>query len=105
LTLEPYIRCEIVPGFKAELSVTPNIYINSYYVALEVTPNATGVKYGAGQSAPVSAVGDYASLYTCSVNPKLSLGIGGVTIALGYEGFFSRDHVENTVYIDMRWAF
>jgi hypothetical protein len=104
-TLEPYFSYEILPGFKAELSVTPNFYINSYYLALDATPNASGVKYTAGQIAPAAAVGDFASTYTCSVNPKLNFGIGGATVVLGYEGTFSRDHVENTVYVDMRWAF
>jgi hypothetical protein len=105
LTLEPYISYEIFSGIKAELSVTPNFYINSYYLALDITPNASGTKYTAGQIASVAAVGDYASTITCSVNPKLSIGIGGATIVLGYEGTLSRDHVENTLYVDMRWAF
>jgi hypothetical protein len=104
LTFEPYISYEILPGFKAEISVTPNLYINSYYLALDVSPNATG-KYSAGQIAPVAAAGDYASTYTCSVNPKVSISFGDATIVLGYEGVYSRDHIENTVYMDMRWAF
>ncbi|MDR2743433.1 MAG: hypothetical protein LBB98_14980 [Treponema sp.] len=105
LVFEPYISYEILPGLKAELSIAPNFYINSYYLALDVTPNASGVRYTAGQTAPIAAVGEFASTYACSVNPKLSVNFGGATIVLGYEGVYSRDHAENTVYVDMRWAF
>jgi hypothetical protein len=105
LTLEPYISYEIVPGLKAEISVTPNFYINSYYLALDVTPNAAGNQYEAGQIPPIQAVGDWASTYTVSVNPKINFSIAGATLILGYEGVYSRDHIENTVYLDMRWEF
>jgi hypothetical protein len=104
-TLEPYISCEIFPGLKAEFSLAPNFYINSYYLALDITPDASGRKYTSGQIPAVPAAGDYASLYTVSVNPKLSFTLAGATLVLGYEGIYSRDHAENTAYIDLRWAF
>jgi hypothetical protein len=105
LTIEPYVSYEILPGLKAEVSVTPNLYINSYYLALDLTPNASGVKYTGGQIPAIEAVGDYASTYTFSMNPKFSYTFGGAVFILGYEGIFSRDHVENIFYIDCRWAF
>jgi hypothetical protein len=105
LTLEPHVSYEILPGFKAELSVTPNFYINSYYLALDITPNASGKKYTSGQIPAIAVLGDYASTYTFSFNPKLSYAIAGATFILGYEGIFSRDHVENILYLDFRWSF
>ena len=105
LTLEPYISYEILPNFKAEFSVTPNFYINSYYLALDITPNASGKKYTSGQIPAIEALGDYASTYTLSVNPKIRYTLAGAAFVLGYEGIFSRDHVENILYIDFRWSF
>jgi hypothetical protein len=104
-SFEPYVSYEILPRLKAEISVTPNLYINSYYLALDLTPNASGIKYTSGQIPAIEAVGDYASTYTCSINPKISYGIAGAVFVLGYEGIFSRDHVENILYLDFRWAF
>jgi hypothetical protein len=107
LALEPYAYYEILPGLKAEFSVAPNFYINSYYLAVvDITqPNASGISYAKGQIPAVPELGDYVSTYTLSVNPKLSYAIGGAVFVLGYEGIFSRDHVENIIYADFRWSF
>jgi hypothetical protein len=105
LTLEPSVSYEILPGIKAELSVTPGFYLNSYYLALDLTPNASGVRYTSGQIPAIAAVGDYASTYTLSAGPKISCRFSEASFVLGYEGVFSRDHVENILYIDFRWAF
>jgi hypothetical protein len=105
LTFEPYISYELFPGLKAELSITPNFYINSYYLALDVTPNASGKKYTGGQIPAITDLGDYSSTFTCSFSPKLSYSFAGATFVLGYDGTFSRDHVENNIYLDFRWSF
>jgi hypothetical protein len=95
---------KIVPGLKAELSVTPNFSINSYYPACDISLNATG-RYSSGQIPAIEAVGEWVPTYTVSVNPKICFSIAGRPLSLVMRGSVSVGHAENTVYLDMRWAF
>ena len=79
------------------------MYINSYYLALDNTPQQ--YHFNAGQVPDYPPLRNYLSPYQLSAKPRISLLLSGVDIDIGYAGNFSRDHVENTLYIDFKWSF
>jgi len=102
--VEPYASYTILDNLKFELAVNFAYYINSYYLALDVSPVAGRVLH-AGQVAPYPEAFDYYSPWQLSVKPAIAYSFGGAAIIMGYNGDFSRDHVLNTMYIDCRWSF
>ena len=101
---EPYISFKPFNLFTIHMAVYGAVYINSYYLALKPGDRIPG-GFEPGQVPGHSPLLDYLSPYELSIKPKISLNLSGVDIDLGYSGSFSRDHVENTVYLDFRWQF
>lgn len=103
LELEPYISFNPISILRIDFCVYWAMYINSYYLALDNMP--TSYRFNAGQVPDYSYLRDYLSPYQLSLKPRVSLLLSGVNIDLGYTGHFSRDHVDNTIYIDFKWSF
>jgi hypothetical protein len=103
--VEPYGSYQLSEIVKLQFSFNLTWYINSYYLAVDVTPAATR-SLEAGQAPPYPSAFDYYSKYQLTIEPSavFSLFSGG-SIVTGYKGNFSRDHVENSIYVDFRWAF
>jgi hypothetical protein len=99
LQIEPYGSYQAFDFLKLELSFNITSYFNSYYLAEDVST------LSAGWAPADPTVGDYASKYQFKLGPALVFQFHGCLIALGYEGIFSRDHLENVAYIDLRWSF
>jgi hypothetical protein len=100
LQIEPYASYAPLDFLKLQLSFNITSYLNSYYFAEKPDDH---LPVGWGPADPT--VGDYASTYQFKIEPALVLQFGGCSIIFGYEGLFSRDHLENTAYIDLRWSF
>lgn len=105
LEVEPYTSYMIMDSLKFELTVNYALYFNSYYLALDVSPVAGSQVLHAGQAAPYPWAFDYYSPWQLSVKPAIAYSFGGATLLMGYNGEFSRDYVQNTMYIDLRWSF
>jgi hypothetical protein len=101
---EPYAGYQLYDFLKLQISFNLNYYINSYYLALDCSPVANRT-LKAGQAPPYPWAYDYYSRYLCSVEPGMVFTVFGATVVVGYKGTFSRDHVENSLYADFRWAF
>jgi hypothetical protein len=97
--IEPYGSFRAFDFLKLELSFNLTSYFNSYYLAEPV------LHLPSGWTPADPTVGNYASKYQFKIEPGLVLQFGGCFIIFGYEGIFSRDHVENTAYVDLRWSF
>ena len=102
--IEPFIRYNIVNNLNFEMKTNFTVYINSYFLALDVSPVAQ-IPLRAGQVAPYPWAFDYLSQWQLFVEPALVYSFGGARAVLGYKGEFSRDHVKNLMYIDFRWSF
>lgn len=104
--VEPYASFAVHEGVKLQASVNFAWYINSYYLAVPVSPTANGTLLEAGQVPSYPWAFDYYSSYQLTIDPSLVFSIfGGGSVITGYKGTFSRDHVENSIYVDFRWAF
>jgi hypothetical protein len=103
--IEPYVRYQIIENLKFDLSVNITNYINSYYLALPVTPNISSPALKAGQVAPYPWAYDYYSSWQIILKPAFTYKYGGAAMILGYEGQYSRDHAKNSLYMDFRWSF
>jgi hypothetical protein len=103
--IEPYASYQLLDFIKVQFSFNLTWYINSYYLALDVSPVANRL-LKAGQAPPYPWAFNYYSGYQLTIEPSavFSLFSGGSIVA-GYKGSFSRDHVENSIYIDFRWTF
>jgi hypothetical protein len=99
MEFEPYVHYQAFDFLRFHLSIYGALYINSYYLDQDVL----GVTKG--QVAGYSSLLDYLSAYYITFKPGATFSFGGAEVVLGYEGGFSRDHVENTVYVDLRWSF
>jgi hypothetical protein len=97
--IEPYASYAPFDFLKLQLSFNITSYLNSYYFAEKVND----LPAGWGPADPTQ--GDFASTYQFKIEPALVLQFRGCSIIFGYEGLFSRDHLENTAYIDLRWSF
>jgi hypothetical protein len=104
LEFEPYISYKASNLVKFETAFNAALYVNSYYLAEDVVPTA-GPGFIAGQVPKSPGIGEYASTYRYTVKPAVIFTFMGATTILGYNGTFSRDHVENAFYIDFRFAF
>jgi len=102
LELEPYFSYQPFDFLSFHLAVYGAFYINSYYLALDWNQV---YRFNAGQVPSYNPLLDYLSPYQITVKPKVNFKLSGIDIDLGYEGSFSRDHTENTVFIDFRWMF
>jgi hypothetical protein len=105
IEVEPYVSYQIINNLKFDLSVNFAYYINSYYLAQDVSPVAGSQILRAGQVAPYSWAFDYYSTWQLFVKPAFAYTFGGATMIIGYEGEYSRDHVQNSIFIDFRWSF
>jgi len=100
---EPYISFKPLDHLTIHLAVYGAIYFNSYYLALDASP--TGTRFYSGQAPDYSMLRDYLSAYQLGIKPKISFHLSGIDMDFGYDGNFSRDHVENKIYLDFRWMF
>ena len=100
--VEPYIRFKPYNHLSFDLSAYVAIYINSYYLAFDYSRQ---YKFSKGQVPGYDPLLDYLSPYQFSIKPRVVFNIPGVELALGYAGAFSRDHVDNTVYLNFSWNF
>ena len=100
--VEPYASYQIIDNLKFELAVRFAAYINSYYLAEDVS--VAGVNLQAGQVSYENG-GDYYSQWQLFAEPAIVFTYGGASMYLGYKGEYSRDHVKNKMYIDLRWSF
>jgi len=106
LEIEPYASYQIIGNLKFELSVTLAFYFNSYYLAQDLPSLvASFPKLEAGQRGPHPRAFDYYSPWQLSVDPAFVVNFAGATMILGYSGDYSRDHVQNALFIDFRWEF
>ena len=105
LEFEPYASYRIISNLKFEIAINYTQYINSYYLAIPVTPNVTIGSINDKWAAPYPSALDYYSYYLVSVKPAFVYSFSGVQVLLGYNGEYSRDHVENTLFVDFRWSF
>ena len=103
--IEPYGSYQIMRNLKFELAFNYAAYINSYYLSAAVTPNATIGRLEPGQVAAYPSALDYLSPFQLSVKPALIFSYSGALVTFGYNCIYSRDHIENTLYLDFRWAF
>lgn len=104
--IEPYASYQAFEHIKFDLAVYGAFYINSYYLALEYSSgSAAANQILPGQVPGYSWLLDYLSPYYFKIKPGVTFSLGGFEVVLGYEGGFSRDHVENTLFIDSRWSF
>jgi hypothetical protein len=101
--IEPYTSYRIIDNLTIELAVNYAAYINSFYLAEKAVINARSLQ--AGWVAPYAWAYDYYSAWQLALRPAVIYTFGGAKMILGYEGGFSRDHVENTIYVDFRWSF
>jgi hypothetical protein len=99
LQVEPYLYYKVLGFVKAEISVNYTQYINSYYLAEEA------LGFAAGQVPGYDLLLDYVSVYQITVKPAIEFSFNGVKAILGYNGIFSRDHLENKLFLDARWSF
>ncbi|MDR0411654.1 MAG: hypothetical protein LBH75_06745 [Treponema sp.] len=99
LQVEPYISYRALGFMKAELSVNFTYYINSYYLAVKTSD------FDAGQVPGRQSLLDYVSTYQFTVKPDIVFSFSGIMAILGYRGIFSRDHLENKLFLDARWRF
>ena len=100
--IEPYISFQPFAHLSFHVALNGTFYINSYYLALDWEQV---YRFDAGQAPGYAPLLDYLSPYQFTVKPGISFRLAGVDVDLGYNGSFSRDHVENTMYIDFRWMF
>jgi len=100
--VEPYISFKPLNHLTFDLSAYLAYYINSYYLAY----NYSGLyKFESGQVPGYDPLLDYLSPYQLTIKPRVIFNIPGVELLFGYTGSFSRDHVDNTIYLDFRWSF
>ena len=105
LAIEPYASYQMLDFVKLKLSFNVTWYINSYYLAVDANPGAVRA-LKAGQVPAYSWALDYFSQYQFTLEPCVIFSVfGGGTIVTGYKGNFSRYHMENSIYVDFRWAF
>jgi hypothetical protein len=102
LEVEPYLSFQTVEYLRFFLSFYGAFYFNSYYLALDWD---NVYKFNAGQVPGYGPLLDCLSAYFMKVKPGVSFSFSGVSMDLGYEGAFSRDHIENTFFIDFKWSF
>jgi hypothetical protein len=103
--VEPYASYQMFDFVKLQFSFNLTWYINSYYLALDTSPVASK-KLKGGQVPPYSWAFDYYSQYQLSIEPSIVFSVlEGGSIVTGYKGDFSRDHAENSLYVDFRWSF
>jgi hypothetical protein len=103
--VEPYVSYQAFDTIKFQFSSNLTWYINSYYLAANVS-SAAGGTLKMGQAPPYPWAFDYYSRYQLTIEPSIVFSIfKGGSIITGYKGIFSRNHAENNLYIDFRWAF
>jgi len=106
LEIEPYASYQIIGNLKFEVSVNYAMYFNSYYLSQNISSPAAGYpNLSAGQNGPHSWAFDYYSGWQLTAEPAFVFSFAGAAMILGYKGEYSRDHVQNALFIDFRWAF
>ena len=100
--VEPYISFKPLNHLTFDLAAYIAFYINSYYLAYDYSIQN---EFKSGQVPGYDPLLDYLSPYQLTVKPRVIFNIPGVEVLFGYAGSFSRDHVDNTVYLDFRWSF
>ena len=103
LEVEPYISFQALDHLRFHFAFYSVLYINSYYLALDASPQM--FRFNAGQVPGYPPLLDYLSQYQFTFKPGISITLQGITIDFGYNGSLSRDFIENTMYIDFRWTF
>jgi len=104
LEIEPYISYTPFHFLSFSFAFNGAFYFDSYYLALEASPTNT-YTFSPGQVPGYSPLLDYLSPYQLTFKPKVTLMIKGIDIDFGYKGIFSRDHVENIIFLDFRWMY
>ena len=102
---EPYISYQVMKNLRFDVTLNYTGYVNSYYMALDYTPLAVFQKLNAGQVGDYSWAYDYLSAWQMTIKPAVAYSFGGASMILGYNGEFSRDFAQNTLFIDFRWSF
>jgi hypothetical protein len=104
--VEPYGSYQLFDFVKLQLSFNLTWYINSYYLAVDSNDIPGTRELKAGQVPPYSTAFDLYSQYQLAIEPSMVFSVfNGASIVTGYKGDFSRDHVENSLYVDFRWSF
>ena len=103
--VEPYISFKPFNHLTFDLAVYLALYVNSYYLALNARETVTQYSFDAGQVPRYEPLFDFLSPYQFAVKPKVNFNLTGVNVDFGYKGEFSRDHVNNTIFLDFRWSF
>jgi len=103
LEVEPHVRFRPFDHLRFEFSVNWTAFINSYYLALDTT--VAGVQFTAGQAPGFGPLLDFLSPFRATVRPRVVFSLSGLDVTLGYTGVFSRDRVENTMFVDFGWRF
>jgi len=106
LEVEPYASYQIIGNLKFELKVNIGIFFNSYYLAQNISSPVAGFpNLSAGQNGPHSWAYDYYSQWQILAEPAFVFNFAGASMIFGYKGDYSRDHVQNSMFIDFRWEF
>jgi len=103
--IEPYISFKPFNHFTVDLAVYYALYVNSYYLAIDTKGYSAGQVPAHNLDQDPNQIGDYLSPYQISIKPKINFNLTGVNVDFGYNGTFSRDHVNNTIFLDFRWSF
>ena len=105
LEIEPRVSVRPLDHLRFDLSVHWIQFINSYYLALDTTDPVATRHFSAGQVPGFSPLLDFLSPFHMTVRPRVVLSLSGFDVTLGYTGIFSRDQVNNAMFIDFRWMF
>jgi hypothetical protein len=104
--IEPYASYQMFDFVKLQFSFNLTWYINSYYLAVDTSSVVASRTLKKGQVPPYSWAFDYYSRYQFTIEPSAVFSVfPGGSIVAGYKGNFSRDHTENSLYVDFRWSF
>jgi len=105
--LEPHVRFRPFDHLRFDLSANWTFFFNSYYLALNVPrlPYAGGFAFDAGWAPGHTNLLGFLSTSKTTIRPRVVLSLSGVDVAFGYTGVFSRDHVNNTMFVDLTWTF
>jgi len=105
LEVEPHVRFAPFDNLRFDLSLNWTMFINSYYLALDTTTAVSGFMFSAGQVPGFPPLLDFLSPFQATVRPRVVFNLAGMEMTLGYTGIFSRDQVNNTMFLDFRWMF
>ena len=104
--IEPYVNYRIMGNLLFELSFNYTAYINSYYLSASLPANpALSSGLQPGQVADYPSARDYLAPFQLTIKPAIIFTYSGAAVMFGYNCNYSRDHIENTLYLDFRWSF